>query len=269
MNGTLYLVATPIGNLDEITLRALDTLKTADLILCEDTAHSARLLNHYGIKADKQSYHKFNEASRAASVIEALRAGKNIALISDAGMPCVSDPGARLVEECRGAGIPVTVISGASAVINAYALSGFSGGFTFLGFLPEKAPAKKKLLDAYKNLPSALIFYCAPHDIAATLDFLYKELSARAAVVCRELTKLHEEIIRYTLGDEITWNVKGEFVIVVKGADEADNPLLSLTPEEHLKSVISSGLSVKDAVKKVAADRGADKNSIYQLTVKK
>jgi len=266
MSGTLYIVATPIGNLDEITFRALETLKSVDLILCEDTAHSAKLLNRYGIKAEKLSYHKFNEAARLEGILENLKAGKNIALISDAGMPAISDPGEKLVAVCRREGMTVNVISGACALVNAFAMSGLSAPFTFLGFLPDKNKDRQAFIAPYINSPSSLIFYCAPHDVKKTLEFLYLVLGARKAVICRELTKLHEEAIDFVLGGEINFTLLGEFVIITEGAPPKAAPELSA--EEQLAKYLAEGIPKKEAVKRVAIEHGVPRNEIYQLALK-
>ena len=268
MNGILNIVATPIGNLDEITCRAVEILKNSDIILCEDTAHSGVLLARYGIKTKKISYHKFNETARLSEVLELLKKGNKVALIADAGMPCISDPGAKLVKVCREEGLPVTVVSGASALINAFALTGFTPPFTFIGFLPEKNRDKTVAVEPYKNLNSALIFYCAPHDLVRTLDFLYSALGARKAVLCRELTKLHEETVDFVLGAELNITLKGEFVIVVEGSQTTPAAAFADTSiEEHLLRYIQDGISKKDAVKRVATERGLPRNEVYQAAL--
>lgn len=263
----LYFVATPIGNLNEITLRALEVLKTVDLIAAEDTRHTAILLEKYGITTRMTPYHKFNERGALNNIIELLSSGKSVAVVSDAGMPCISDPGHILIKDAIARNIPYTVISGACAAINALVLSGFdTRAFTFLGFLPEKNSAAEKYVKPYAALPSPLVFYSAVHDINKDLAFLYKVLGARRVAVCRELTKKFETVIFGTLGEDIELTEKGEFVVVVDGA-EVTNELCELTVEQHLRYYLNNGMAEKDAVKQTAKDRGVEKNAVYRVAV--
>ena len=263
----LYFVATPIGNLDEITLRALDVLKSVDLIAAEDTRHTAVLLNKYDIKTRTVAYHKFNEKSAVGGLIDMLKAGKNIAVVSDAGTPTVSDPGHILIDAVIEQDIPFTVVSGACAGIDALVLSGLdTRAFTVLGFLPEKNIDRVRYVEPYKNLPSTLVFYSAVHDIKKDLQFLYEAFGSRKVAVCREMTKLYETVTRGTLGTEMDITEKGEFVIVVDGLKQ--NPLCELTVEQHIMHYVDLGEPIKDAVKKVAADRHVAKNEIYQVALK-
>ena len=262
----LYFVATPIGNLEEITLRALDVLKSVDLIAAEDTRHTAVLLNKYGIKTRTVAYHKFNERAAVDGLIEMLKSGKNIAVVSDAGMPTVSDPGHVLIDEAISHGVEFTVVSGACAGVDALVLSGLdTRAFTLLGFLPEKNIDRVRFVEPYKNLPCTLIFYSAVHDIKKDLCFLYEQLGARKVAVCREMTKLYETVTRGTLGEDLPITEKGEFVIVVEGI--VSNPLNALTVERHIRHYLDEGETVKDAVKKVAQDRRVAKSEIYKVAV--
>ncbi|MCH5155291.1 MAG: 16S rRNA (cytidine(1402)-2'-O)-methyltransferase [Clostridiales bacterium] len=262
----LYFVATPIGNLDEITLRALDVLKSVDLIAAEDTRHTAILLSKYGIKTRTVAYHKFNEKSAVDGLIEQLKSGKNIAVVSDAGTPTVSDPGHVLIDEAIKHDVPFTVVSGACAGIDALVLSGLSTrAFTILGFLPEKNIDRIRYVEPYKNLPSTLVFYSAVHDIKKDLQFLYEQLGARKVAVCREMTKLYETVTRGTLGGDLDIVEKGEFVIVVEGLSV--NPLCELSVEQHIRHYLDNGESLKEAVKKVAQDRHVAKSEIYKIAV--
>ena len=263
----LYIVATPIGNLDEITLRALDVLKSVDLIAAEDTRHTAVLLSKYGITTRTVAYHKFNERAALDGLIEKLKAGEDIALVSDAGMPTVSDPGHIIIDAAIESGIEFTVVSGACAAIDALVLSGLdTRAFTVLGFLPEKNIDRERFVEPYKKLPSTLVFYSAVHDIKKDLDFLYKAFGARRVAVCREMTKMFETVVRGRLGEELDITEKGEFAVVIEGAS-AESELNALSVEEHIKHYLDMGVPQKDAVKKVAADRHVAKNEIYAAAV--
>lgn len=260
----LYIVATPIGNIREITYRAVDVLKSVDFIAAEDTRHTMILLNEYGIKKPMLSYQKFNERERTQKIIEVLKDGKDVALVSDAGMPLISDPGSVLVSELIASGIEYTVVSGPCAAINAAVLSGMDvSGFAFAGFLPEKTAARNKFIAKFANVETTLIFYCPPHNVLADLDFLYKKLGERKVSIVREISKLHEEVIRGTLGQEWDFTVKGEIVVVVEGAKPKEEALNKLGIEEHIRHYLESGLDKKEAVKRVAADRGVAKSVIY------
>ena len=262
----LYLVATPIGNLEEITLRAIDVLKSVDLIAAEDTRHTAVLLNKYGITTRTVAYHKFNEKSSVGGLIKLLKDGKDVAVVSDAGMPTVSDPGHVVIDEAIANGIDFTVVSGACAGINALVLSGLdTRAFALLGFLPEKKIDRERFIEPYRSLPCTLVFYSAVHDVKKDLLFLYEALGARKVAVCREMTKLYETVTRGTLGDLTEITEKGEFVIVVSGA-ESDFSELSV--EEHLRRYVELGEDLRDAVKKVAADRHVAKSDVYKVAVR-
>ncbi len=262
----LYLVATPIGNLKDITFRAVEVLKEVDEIACEDTRHSLTLLNAYGIKKPLVSYHKFNERESGEKIIEKLKQGKNIALITDAGMPVVSDPGNVLVKMLLENGLEYTVIPGASACLSALVLSGLDASrFTFIGFLPEKKSDREQLLEKYKLSQETLIFYSAPHDVVKDTKTLYECLGERKAVAVREITKLHESVISFNLKDGYPKEPKGEFVLLVEGAKAPD--FSSLSEFEHVKMYIKEGLDKKEAIKKVAKERGVSKSSLYKYTI--
>ena len=262
----LYFVATPIGNLDEITLRALDVLKSVDLIAAEDTRHTAILLSKYGIKTRTVAYHKFNEKSAVDGLIDMLKAGKDIAVVSDAGTPTVSDPGHVLIDAAIEHDVPFTVVSGACAGIDALVLSGLdTRAFTVLGFLPEKNIDRVRYVEPYKALPCTLVFYSAVHDIKKDLRFLFEQFGARRVAVCREMTKLYETVTRGMLGQDLEITEKGEFVIVVEG--QKTNPLSELTVEQHIRHYVALGEPIREAVKKVAADRRVAKSEIYKIAV--
>lgn len=262
----LYFVATPIGNLEEITLRALDVLKSVDLIAAEDTRHTAILLSKYGITTRTVAYHKFNEKSAVSSLIDMLKAGKDIAVVSDAGTPTVSDPGHVLIDAAIENNVEFTVVSGACAGIDALVLSGLdTRAFTILGFLPEKNIDRVRYVEPYKTVPSTLVFYSAVHDIKKDLKFLFETFGARKVAVCREMTKMFETVTRGTLGEELDIIEKGEFVVVVDGAKGSE--LNALPIEQHIMHYVDMGEDVKDAVKKVAADRHVAKSEIYKVAV--
>ncbi len=260
----LYIIATPIGNLGEITYRAVQTLGEVDAILCEDTRRTAILLNHYGISKPLVSYQKFNEREKSAYIVERLKNGENLALVSDAGMPLVSDPGSVLLSSVIENGLDYTVVSGPCALVNAVVLSGLSvSSFCMAGFLPEKKSEREKYVKKFEDLQSTLIFYSPPHNVLSDLQFLFSALGNRKFSAVREISKLHEEVIRGTLGEIPEFTQKGEFVIVVEGAKEKENELNSLTIVEHIDAYIAQGLTKKDAMKKVASDRNISKSEVY------
>ena len=263
----LYIVGTPIGNLKDITERAKETLAKVDYVACEDTRRTAILMNALGVKKPLISYYKQKEREGAEKLISLLKEGKEIALVSDAGMPVISDPGAVLVRLARAEGIPVETVPGPTAVTTAAALAALDGGFVFLGFLPEKAADKKRKLAPYLTSPLPLVFYAGPHDVKSILAFLYAELGDRKAYLARELTKLHETLVETTLAAGSPEEPRGEYVILVEGK-EAENPLLALSPEEHLAHYLDAGMDKKTAIKTVAAERGVPKDVIYRLTVR-
>lgn len=261
----LYIVVTPIGNLADLTYRAAETLKNADLILCEDTRHSAVLLSHYGITTPTRSYEKFSEARQADKIADMLESGKNIALISDAGTPVVSDPGNVLVRRLKERGLDYTVVGSGCAAISALVLSGFdASAFCFVGFLPERTVDRKRLVAKFSKLEATLIFYVAPHDAERDVGFLAEELGARKACLVREISKLYEDKIDFTLPDiPQSATLRGEMVLVVEGARSAGDILGELTVKEHFAEYLKSGMNEKDAMKAVARDRGVSKSEIY------
>ena len=275
MQGKLYLCATPIGNLEDITLRVLRTLKEVDLIAAEDTRNSIKLLNHFEIKTPMTSYHEYNKIDKAYYLIEQMKDGKNVALITDAGTPGISDPGEDLVRLCYEAGIEVTSLPGPAACVTALTLSGLSTRrFCFEAFLPSDKKEKQVILEELKEESRTIILYEAPHRLVRTLEELLETLGERRATICRELTKKHETAFTTTLGQALehfrTTDPKGECVIVVEGksyqekARETQEKWEELSVEEHMEHYLSQGIDKKEAMKKVAKDRGVPKRVIYQ-----
>ena len=264
----LYLVATPIGNLQDVTLRAIETLKMCDYIACEDTRTSQTFLQHYDIKARLVSYHKFNESSKCDSIIADIKAGKNIAIISDAGMPGISDPGAVIVRRLIAEGLPYTVVPGACALVDSFVLSGFEAPFTFVGFLPEKGKDRKDLLGKLKVSSFPSIFYVSPHSINQFFDDVYEAFGGRKVCVTRELTKKFEEVTFTTLQARYTGTVKGEFVIIVGGEEEKTQVSQDDEIMSELKYLLDAGVTSKDACKKVADKLGLKKNYVYDLIIR-
>ncbi len=263
----LYFVATPIGNLKDISLRALEVLKQVDEIACEDTRHSITLLKAYDINKPLVSYHKFNERESGLKLIEKLKNGKNIALITDAGMPVISDPGNVLVKMLMENGLDYTIIPGACAGVSALVLSGLDAQrFCFLGFLPAKASEQVEFLEKYKNLEATLIFYCAPHDIKKDVESIYSVLGDRKAVAVKEITKIHESVQPFNLKDGYQFEAKGEYVLLVEGGKIADENA-NLSDKQLIEKYISDGLEKKEALKKVAKERKIPKSELYKLTI--
>ncbi len=267
----LYFVGTPIGNMSDISKRALETLKSVDVICCEDTRHSLKLLNFYEIKKPLIPYHKFNEVKELEQIISLLSGGKNVAVISDAGMPIISDPGNYLSKALRERGIDYTVIPSGTAFVSALILSGLSAErFAFIGFLPEKKKDRDKLISSKSAYEETLIFYSAPHDINKDLKDLYENLGDRKVAIVKEITKIHESVYNTTLKDATIEEPKGEYVIVVEGCSEeleSDSKFSLLTIEEHINLYISRGMTKKDALKQVAKERGISKNELYKYTI--
>ena len=268
--GILYVVATPIGNLEDITLRAIRILKEVDLIAAEDTRHTLKLLNHLEISKPLISYHRHNEDVKSDVLIEKLQDGKNIALVSDAGTPGICDPGEEVIKKCIELGINVVPIPGACAMINSLICSGIdTKEFNFLGFLPLNKKLRKSKLEEIQNSNKTVIIYEAPHKLEATLNDLKEILSSdRRVVLAREITKIHEEFIRGNI-DELVENVKGikgEIVLVIEGDSDIskENELNNLSIGEHYKFYENQGFSKKDIIKKIAKDRNVSKNEIYQ-----
>lgn len=267
MPGTLYLVATPIGNLEDITLRALRVLREADLVACEDTRQTRKLLVHYGIGTATASYHEHNEAARSRELVAKLLAGTTVALVSDAGMPLISDPGYRLVRAAIDHGIRVEAVPGASALATALAASGLAtDSFHFGGFLPAKSGQRLKALEALKDEPATLIFYEAPHRIVDALAAVEEALGERPVVVARELTKVHEEFLRGTAAEVravlmARESVKGEITLLIgkrSGVARDDTPLA-----DAVAASVAQGVSRMEAIKAVAHRRGLSKRQVY------
>ena len=278
--GTLYLCATPIGNLEDITYRVLRTLKEVDLIAAEDTRNSIRLLNHFEIKTPMTSYHEYNKIDKAYQLVAKMREGKNIALITDAGTPGISDPGEDIVRICYEEGIPVTSLPGAAACITALTMSGLpTRRFAFEAFLPKDKKEHQAVLEELKTETRTIIIYEAPHHLVRTLQELSDTLGGdRRLTICRELTKRHEEKLQMTLADSLSYyevnEPRGEYVLIIAGrsreemkkAEQAGWEALSL--EEHMAHYESQGIDRKEAMKRVAKDRGVSKRDIYQALLK-
>ena len=274
---TLYLVATPIGNLADITERARKVLSEVDFVAAEDTRNSMKLLSCLGIKAELISYHEHNKRGAGERIIARLLGGESCALITDAGMPAISDPGEDIVRLAADAGVRVSIIPGACAAVSALSLSALSTGrFCFEGFISPNKQERGKRLAQLKYEPRTMIIYEAPHKLKNTLSDLCDTFGdERKISICRELTKLNEEILRFTLAGAVEYysarEPKGEFVLILEGADEAgvikdcENPLLSLSPEEHIKKYEDEGLSRMDAIKRAAKERGMTKSELYKL----
>ncbi len=275
MAGKLLLCATPIGNLEDITFRVIRTLKEVDLIAAEDTRHSIKLLNHYDIKTPMTSYHEFNKIEKAKYLVKLLMEGKNIALITDAGTPGISDPGEELVKEAYANGVEVTSLPGPAAVITALTLSGLSTRrFAFEAFLPTDKKEKQAILEELKKETRTTILYEAPHRLLKTLELLYEALGDRRVTVCRELTKKHEIAFLTTFSKAISFyttnDPKGECVLVIEGVSREDLIIeqqiiwKDMPLNEHMELYLSKGLSKKEAMKEVSKDRGVSKREIYQ-----
>ena len=279
MSGTLYLCATPIGNLQDMTERVLSTLKEVDLIAAEDTRNSIRLLNHFEIRTPMTSYHEYNKIEKAHYLVEQLLTGKNIALITDAGTPAISDPGEVLVAECQKAGVPVTSLPGCCACITALTLSGLpTRRFCFEGFLPADKKEKAFVLEELARETRTMILYEAPHHLKRTLSELLETLGERRITLCRELTKKFETIMPTTLESAVSYyeenEPKGEYVLVIEGKsrrkieEEQQKSWEAMSIEEHMAFYEEQGIDRKSAMKKVAADRGVGKREIYQALLK-
>ena len=279
MSGTLYLCATPIGNLEDMTIRVIRTLKEVDLIAAEDTRNSIKLLNHFEIQTPMTSYHEYNKYEKGRKLVEKLQDGMNIALITDAGTPGISDPGEELVKMCYEAGIPVTSLPGAAACITALTLSGLSTRrFAFEAFLPTDKKEKELVLQEIERETRTIIMYEAPHRLLKTLKMLSERLGKeRRITVCRELTKRHETAFATTLEEACAYYneqpPKGECVLVIEGrsreqiAQEEKAQWEEMSIEEHMEHYLSQGIDKKEAMKKVAKDRGVSKRDIYNALI--
>ncbi|MBR1691509.1 MAG: 16S rRNA (cytidine(1402)-2'-O)-methyltransferase [Lachnospiraceae bacterium] len=273
--GKLFLCATPIGNLSDMTQRVRETLAEVDLIAAEDTRNSIKLLNHFDIKTPMTSYHEYNKVEKAYTLIAKMKEGKNVALISDAGTPAISDPGEVLVRMCREEGITVTSLPGACACITALTLSGLSSRrFCFEGFLPSDKQEKKNILNVLQNETRTIILYAAPHDLKKTLAELYEVLGERKLSICRELTKKFETVLCMTLAEAAAYysehEPKGEYVLVIEGRslldieNEKKDVWQKVPIEEHMSLYEKDGMDKKSAMKQVARDRGISKREVYQ-----
>lgn len=275
MSGKLFLCATPIGNLEDITFRVLRTLKEVDVIAAEDTRNSIKLLNHFEIKTPMTSYHEYNKIEKGRYLVELMRQGQQVALITDAGTPGISDPGEELVAMCHEAGIPVTSLPGPAACITALTISGLSTRrFAFEAFLPSDKKEKAAVLEELKDETRTTILYEAPHRLVRTLEELYQALGERRVTVCRELTKKHETAFLTTLSGALAYyqenDPKGECVIVMEGRsrkemeEEKQQQWETMPLEEHMKIYEDQRMSRKEAMKAVAKDRGVSRRDIYQ-----
>lgn len=275
MSGTLYLVATPIGNLEDITFRAIKILKEVDLIAAEDTRQTLKLLNHYEINKPLISYHRHNEETKQEILIQKLKEGQNIALVSDAGTPVISDPGEVIVKEALKENIKVIPIPGACALINALIASGLdTKEFSFYGFLSLNKKLRKEKLQEIKKENKTIILYEAPHKLTSTLKDLSEILEDRKIVIARELTKIHEEFLRGTVSEilEKYKEPKGEHIILIEGnkikeETKEQKAIKEMTIEEHYKYYEKQGLTKNEIIKKIAKDKGVSKNEIYQLFI--
>lgn len=280
MAGTLYLCATPIGNLEDMTYRAIRILQEADLIAAEDTRNSIKLLNHFDIHTPMTSYHEYNKYDKAQVLVGYLQEGKNIALITDAGTPGISDPGEELVRQCHEAGITVTSVPGACACVNALVISGLpTRRFCFEAFLPTDKKERSRVLDELKAETRTIIIYEAPHRLVRTLQELTEELGNRRVTICRELTKKHETVFQTTLQEAVMYYTeqepKGECVLVIEGVsfDELEaaerQQWEQMEIPEHMEYYLKQGMDKKAAMKQVAVDRGISKRDVYQKLLEK
>lgn len=275
MAGQLYLCATPIGNLEDMTFRAVRILKEVDLIAAEDTRNSIKLLNHFEIKTKMTSYHEFNKVEKARYLVEKMQEGLNVAVITDAGTPGISDPGEELVRQCMEAGITVTSVPGACAAVNALVISGRpTRRFAFEAFLPADKKERREILDKLENETRTMIIYEAPHRLIKTLTELLEVLGDRKLSICKELTKKHETVFSTTIAEALKVyeekEPRGEYVLVIEGKTfeelkkESQEEFLSISIEEHMERYLSSGMDKKSAMKQVAKDRGISKRDVYQ-----
>lgn len=271
IKGKLYIVATPIGNLEDITYRAVKILNEVDLIAAEDTRHTLKLLNHLNISKPLISYYKETEKVKSKIIIDKIKEGKNVAVVSDAGTPGISDPGEEVIKHAIEEGIEIVPIPGACAAINSLICSGLNTKeFVFIGFLSAKKKEKKDKLEEIKNETKTMIFYEAPHKIIDTLECMKEILGNRKIVIARELTKIHEEFIRGTIVEILeSLEPRGEMVLIVEGANKSENEIEkenrnSLSLDEHYKFYEKQGLEKKEIIKKIAKDRGVNKNEIYK-----
>lgn len=279
MAGTLYLCATPIGNLEDMTFRAVRTLKEADLIAAEDTRNSIKLLNHFEIRTPMTSYHEYNKIEKGRKLTDLLLEGKDIALITDAGTPGISDPGEELVKMCHEAGVTVTAVPGAAACVTALTISGLpTRRFAFEAFLPSDKKERRDVLEELKDETRTIVLYEAPHRLVKTLEELRETLGDRQVSVCRELTKKHETVYQSTLGEACTYyqshEPRGECVLVIQAKSreelrrQSQRKWEEMSLEEHMAYYTDQGVDRKEAMKKVAKDRGVSKREVYQALLR-
>ena len=277
-NGKLYLVPTPIGNLQDMTLRSLEVLKNVDIIAAEDTRQTLKLLNHFEIKKSLMSYHKHNEMSKGEDIIAKLKSGINVAIVTDAGTPGISDPGAVIVKKCIEEDIEFEVLPGATAFTTALVYSGLdTTRFEFRGFISRDTKERRESLEQIKQSTNTIIIYESPYRVKSTLDILLQELGDRRIALCRELTKIHEEIIRGNISEVIAdikdRNIKGEFVIVIEGKtqeqidEENKEKWADIDVKQHLINLMEGGLTKKEAIKAVSKERGLSKNEVYKVAI--
>ncbi len=275
MAGQLYLCATPIGNLEDMTYRVIKTLKEVDLIAAEDTRNTIKLLNHFEISTKMTSYHEFNKIEKAKYLVDKMLEGQNIALVTDAGTPGISDPGEEIVRQCYEAGICVTSLPGACAAVTALSMSGLSTRrFVFEAFLPPDKKERKRILQSLVSETRTIILYEAPHRLTKTLEELFEALGERDMTLCKELTKRHERAYRMKISEAIAYfkeeAPRGEFVLLIEGKsiaeieEERQKQWEKLSVLEHMEVYLSKGLTKKEAMKEVAKDRGVSKREIYQ-----
>lgn len=272
--GILYLVPTPIGNLEDITFRALKVLRTVDYVACEDTRQTLKLLNHYQIKQKLVSYHEHNKREKGEKLLADLKQGKRIALVSDAGMPAISDPGQELVREAIEAQIPVISLPGANAALTGLVASGLATRhFLFYGFLPRKANERRKELLRLASFPYTLLFYVAPHHLVDTLEDMAEIFGPRKGVLVKEISKRHEQYVRGDLNELLAWvreeEVRGEYMLVIQGNGEDQAALddawwQSLSLVQHVEHYLGQGLKPNEAIRRTAQDRGVPKREVYQ-----
>lgn len=278
MSGKLYIVGTPIGNLKDITLRALETLKECNIVAAEDTRQTLKLLNYFSIKKSMISYHKFNENDKSNEIINLLLKGENIALVSDAGMPGISDPGSIIIKRCIENNIPFEVIPGATALITALVYSGIdTNSFIFRGFLSRENKDKRKVLEEIRDYRETIIIYEAPHRLKKTMEIIVEVLGNRNIAICRELTKLHEEIYRGTIKEAIEYynenQPRGEYVLIISGKSNEDierekkSKWDHLTVQDHILDYMTKGFTKKEAIKLTAKERGISKSEVYKYSL--
>lgn len=275
MPGTLYLCATPIGNLEDMSFRCVRVLKEADLIAAEDTRTSRKLLSHFGIKTPMTSYHEYNKTAKGRKLVERLRQGEDIALITDAGTPGISDPGEELVAMCQEASVPVTAVPGAAACVTALTLSGLpSRRFAFEAFLPYDKKERREVLEELKRETRTIVLYEAPHRLVKTLQVLFDTLGERQIRICKELTKRHETIFAAALSEALAYygaqEPRGEYVLVIEGKSRAQiqrekrSHWETMSVKEHVGLYLEQGMDKKEAVKQAAKDRGIRKQEVYR-----